>query len=129
MRTRYQQSGMGMWGFMMVIVIAVFFVYLFFKLLPPYMEFFKVRTAVDNVAQQPTAAAMSRQDIMSALDRRFSIEDINRVDLKKSLKIEKASSGRTQIRITYEVQVPLFYNISALLNFDHAAESSAARAE
>jgi hypothetical protein len=129
MQRKTMQSGMSMWGFMVVVMVAVFFVFLFFKLLPPYLEFFKVKTSLENVAKQPNAANMTRMDIASALDRRFNIEDITRVDVKKDLKIEKAPSGRTLIRIQYQVVVPLVYNVSALLDFDHGVESSAVRVE
>jgi hypothetical protein len=129
MQRKTMQSGMSMWGFMVVVVLAVFFLFLFFKLLPPYLEFFKVKTSLENVAQQSNAANMTRMDVANALDRRFSIEDITRVDVKKDLKIEKAPSGRTLIRIQYQVIVPLAYNVSALLDFDHGVESAAARVD
>jgi hypothetical protein len=121
MRTRSQQKGMTIWGLLMVAALIVFFTLLFFRLLPPYMEHAKVKTALENVAHQPDAGSMDKAQIRAALDRRFSIEDVERVDLSKHLFVEK-KPGTMTIRIAYEVRVPLAYNITALIEFDDSAQ-------
>ena len=122
MRSLSRQRGISFWGFLMVSILVGFYLFLFFKLLSPYLEYGKVKTSLENVARQPDAGNMERTEIMAALERRFAIEDINRVDLKKSLIIEK-KPGVTNMRITYEVRVPLFYQVSALLDFDASAQA------
>lgn len=122
MHSMSKQRGITFWGLSFLAIIFGFFVFLFLKLLPPYMEYGKVKTALENVAHQPEAGNMERAEIMAALDRRFSIEDVNRVDLKKNLSVEK-KPGVTIMRISYEVRVPLFYQVSALLEFDHSAQA------
>ena len=124
MQTRTTQKGMTFWGLLMVFALIVFFTVLTLKLLPPYMQYGKVKTALENVAHQPEAAAMERADIKAALDRRFSIEDVNDVDLNKSLFVEK-KPGVTTIRIAYERRVPLAYNVTALIEFDHSVQVNA----
>ncbi|MDH4133524.1 MAG: DUF4845 domain-containing protein, partial [Gammaproteobacteria bacterium] len=121
-RSLNRQRGITFWGFLMVSILVGFYLFLFFKLLSPYLEYGKVKTSLENVARQPDAGNMERTEIMAALERRFAIEDINRVDLKKSLIIEK-KPGVTNMRITYEVRVPLFYQVSALLDFDASAQA------
>lgn len=122
MRSLTRQRGISFWGFLMVSIMLGFYLFLFFKLLSPYMEYGKVKTSLENVARQPNAGDMERNEIVAALERRFAIEDINRVDLKKNLIIEK-KPGVTNMRITYEVRVPLFYQVSALLDFDASAQA------
>lgn len=124
MQTRTTQKGMTFWGLLVVAGLIVFFVVFTLKLLPPYMEYGKVRTALENVAHQPEAGNMERADIKNALDRRFSIEDVNNVDLNKNLFVEK-KPGVTTIRIAYERRVPLAYNITALIEFDHSVQVNA----
>lgn len=121
MQSRINQRGISFWGLMMVAALIVFFTLMFFKLLPPYIENAKVKTALENVSRQPNAINMEKSEIKAALDRRFSIEDINEIDLNKVLFVEK-KPGATIIRITYERRVPIAYNITALLEFNDSVQ-------
>ncbi len=115
-----------MWGMLFVVAALAFFFLLFFKLLPSYMDNYKVITAVKNVAAQPNAATMSREDIKSALDRHFEIDDVDNIDLKKELFIDQPNpNGPKVIRITYEVRVPIAYNVTALIDFNDTAQVGA----
>lgn len=121
---RHKQTGVTFWGFAMVGFLVAFFTLLFLKLLPPYIEHAKVKTALQNVAKQPNVANQSKAEITSALERRFDVDDVSRVNLAKDLTVAKSADGRAvTIRITYEVRVPLAYNISALLSFDETVEA------
>lgn len=124
MQTRAKQSGMTFWGLLMVAALIVFFTVMGFKLLPPYLEDAKVRTALENIAKQPEAGSWGTVEIKNALDRRFQIDDVSRVDLNKNLTVDK-KPGVTVIRIAYEVRVPMAYNITALINFDHSVQVNA----
>lgn len=121
---RHKQSGISFWGFAMVAFLVAFFTLLFLKLMPPYLEHAKVKTALQNMAKQPNAGNMTKVEITQAIQRRFDVDDVSRVDLNKDLTVAKSADGRaTTIRITYEVRVPLAYNISALLAFDETVEA------
>lgn len=121
---RSKQNGMSFWGFAMVAFLVVFFTLLFLKLLPPYMENAKVKTALENLVKQPNAGNMTKVEITDGLQRRFDVDDITRANLKDNLTVAKSADGRsTTIRIAYEVRVPLAYNISALLTFDNSVEA------
>jgi hypothetical protein len=123
MLTREKQNGMTFWGLLVVAAIFIFFVILFFKLLPPYIEHAKVKTALENISRQPGTADMEKSQIKAAFDRRFNIEDVNDVDLNKALFVEKKPGSMT-IRIAYERRVPLAYNVTALIEFDDSAQVS-----
>ncbi|MFL6624187.1 MAG: DUF4845 domain-containing protein [Sulfurifustaceae bacterium] len=113
------QRGMTMWGAMFVIGTIVFFLFLGFKLFPVYMEDFKVKTAMDSLMQEPNAGAMTRAEMIERLDKRFDIDMVDNVKPRESLNVQQ--QGRTKtVRLAYEVQVPLAYNVSALIEFDHA---------
>ena len=121
MLTRNKQNGMTFWSLLMVAAVAIFFVLLFFKLLPPYLEHAKVKTALENIARQPGANDMEKGQIKAAFDRRFSIEDVSDIDLNKALSVEKKPGSMT-IRIVYERRVPLAYNVTALIEFDDSVQ-------
>jgi hypothetical protein len=124
MRSLAAQRGITMWGMLLVSMLVVAFVLLFLKLLPPYIEDGKVRTALENMSKQPGSANFSRMEIVNALERRFQIDDVSRVDLVKDLSLERSPDGRGKvIRIQYDVVVPLVYNVSALIQFDNSVEA------
>ena len=119
--TKSKQNGMGFWGLLIVAGLFAFFVLLFFKLLPPYLEHAKVKKTLESVAQQPDTGKMEKGQIKTAFDRRFNIEDVNDIDLSKSLFVEKTPSSMT-IRIAYTREVPLAYNVTALIKFDDSVQ-------
>ncbi len=117
-----KQRGMTMWGMAMVLALIVFFTLLGLKLIPPYLENFKIKTALQGIARQAETGGMSQEDIIVAIQKRLEIENMDMtIDLRKNLKIE--SRGKSKIiRIAYEVRVPMAYNITVLLDFNEAAE-------
>lgn len=121
MQTRLKQKGMTFWGLLVVAALFAFFVIMSFKLLPPYMEYGKVKTAIENVAHQPDAGTMDLTQFKIAMDKRFDIDDVNDIDTSKVLSVEK-KPGVNTFRIAYEKRVPLAYNITALINFDHSVQ-------
>ncbi len=124
MRCINQQRGMTIWGLMFVLAVLAFVLFLFFKLLPPYMNDLKVKSALESTARDQNIASMAKAEIREALYKRFDIDMVDHVNLSQDFSVE--SRGRTKvIRITYEVIVPMAFNISALLEFDHAREVSA----
>lgn len=123
MQTRIKQMGISFWGLLMVAGVAVFFLLMFFKLLPPYIENAKIKAALESMSHQPNVINMEKGEIKAALERRFDIEDIE-VDLNKTLFVEK-KPGVTIIRITYERRVPLAYNVIGLLEFNDSVQATA----
>jgi len=119
--TKSKQNGMTIWGLMIVAAVFVFFVLLFFKLFPSYMEHAKVKTALENISRQPDTKDMEKAQIKAAFERRFDIEDVSNIDLNKNLFVEKKPGSMT-IRIAYERKVPIAYNVSALIEFDDSAQ-------
>jgi hypothetical protein len=119
-----RQRGMSMWSAMFVIGVLAFFLFLLFKLLPPYLEDLKVRTALDGLLREPNAENLSRSELIERLEKRFDIDNVTNVKAKQ-LEIKPLGKIK-QIRINYEVVVPLAYNVSALLEFDHARQVRAA---
>ena len=119
--TKSKQNGMTFWGLLMVAAVFAFFVLLFFKLFPSYMEHAKVKTALENISRQPGTIEMEKAQIKSAFERRFDIEDVNNIDLNKNLFVEKKPGSMT-IRIAYERKVPIAYNVSALIEFDDSVQ-------
>lgn len=118
---RAVQKGMTLWGTTFILGVLGFAVFLVLKLFPVYMQDFKVEKALQSVAAQPGAGALTKSEIVDALYKRFMVDDIEHVKPEHDLVIEQ--SGKKKVyRLNYEAVVPLFHNVSALIEFRHAQE-------
>jgi len=118
MRTRNTQKGITMWGIMLIILIGIFFLFLFFKLFPAYMEDFEISSQLDSVAQESKGRSPSPDDIMTAIEKRFEIEDINNVTPRKDVKIVPQGNGMA-IDLNYSVEIEMMGNANVILYFEH----------
>lgn len=121
MQNPKRQAGMTMWSMLFILGTLAFFLFLFFKLLPPYMDDFKIAGALNSLSRQPDAGSMTVSQVKEALRKRLEIDSADNFDLEKTLTVEPRGKMKS-IRINYESVVPIMFNISALLNFDHAIE-------
>lgn len=122
--TSERQRGMTMWSGIFVIAVGVFFLFLFFKLLPPYLDDLKIKSALDGLATEPGAGSMSKGELVSHLAKRFDIDYVTNVKARQ-LGIDVHGNSKI-LRMNYEVVVPLAYNVSALLEFNHERQVAAA---
>ena len=118
MRTRNAQKGLTMWGIMFMILVGVFFLFLFFKLFPAYMEDFEISSQMDGMAQEFRGKDVSSDVLISSLEKRFEIEDINNVVPSRDVKIVPQGNG-VAVNLNYTVEIPMAGNVSVLLYFNH----------
>ena len=121
MQNPKRQSGMTMWSLLFMLGTLAFFLFLTFKLLPPYLGDMKVKGALESLGRQPDAGSMSAGEITEAIRKRLEIDSADDFDLGSSLTV--TARGRNKvIRINYDSVTPIFFNVSALLTFDHSVE-------
>lgn len=121
MQNPRRQSGMTMWSLLFVLGTLAFFLFLTFRLLPPYLGDMKVKGALESLGRQPDAGSMSAGEITEAIRKRLEIDSADDFDLGNSLTITARGKNKV-IRISYESVTPIFFNVSALLTFDHSIE-------
>ena len=117
MKARNAQKGVTMWGIMLIILIGVFFLFLFFKLFPAYLEDWTISSQLDSVAHEPNARNLSPDDIMTAIEKRFEIEDIDNIRPRRDIKIVPEGNG-VAIELNYSVEIEMVGNASVILYFD-----------
>ena len=117
-----QQQGMTMWSIVSLVLIAIFFLLLAFKLLPAYMEDLKIGSAIKRVAKQPGAGSRSPAQLFERLEKMLDIEYVSSINARKDIEIRPRGANAKVISLEYEVVIPLAGNISALLVFDHEHE-------
>jgi hypothetical protein len=102
-------------GLLVICVLLVAVVLLGFKLFPAYAEYLTVKKAVTEIVRNPESRS-SAKEIQAAFDRRAAIDNIKVVG-GKDLEISK-EGDRVTVSATWSVKVPLFYNVSACMDFE-----------
>ncbi|MCB5186985.1 DUF4845 domain-containing protein [Methylobacillus caricis] len=117
-----KQRGMTFLGLVFTIAIAVFLVVIAMKLAPSYIEYFSVKKAITKIAHDPSFSSMSKADMISSFQKSATIDDIRSVD-SKDLVFLRDENGKTALSVEYQVVVPLFSNVSALLDFEASTDN------
>ena len=87
------------------------------KLGPYYLQFWTVRSVMDDTARNPEVAAMGRQAIIQTLEKKLYINDVRSVK-NENFSFEKTDTGRV-LGVHYEVRDHLVANLDVVLTFDH----------
>jgi hypothetical protein len=115
-----KQAGLSLIGLLIVSAIIVFVALIGFKLLPAYIEYFTVKRVITDLAYSPDLRGGTARDVQNAFSRRATIDDIKSIQAS-DLEVVKQGEG-FDIIARYSVQVPLFGNISACIDFDAEAK-------
>lgn len=116
------QRGWTIWSLLGVGFLVVVGALLFMKLMPVYLDNYKLKEAMHSIANDPRAADWNKRQMVREMTNILYIDyghDI--VDLDKALSIEKEDEHK-YLRIEYEVVVPLAFNLSALVDFNNEVE-------
>lgn len=112
-----KQRGITLLGFIMILAVVGFFVFLGMRLVPVYAEYYSVVTDLKAACREPDAKTASLDEMRKKLERRFYISYVDSVDIKKHVKLVKDGDAK-QINIAYEVRKPLIYNLDFVAKFD-----------
>lgn len=110
------QRGLTVLGMMVTIFVIIFAVLLVIKALPPYMQAYAVREALNDIAKEPNAAQMGKGKIKDKLERRLQVDGINAA-ITDNLVIDK-QDGKVLIVLKYEKRVAVIGNIDFVFKFD-----------
>ncbi|MBK1723780.1 DUF4845 domain-containing protein [Thiocystis violacea] len=116
-----RQRGMGMLGVIVLIALAAFFATIILKVGPLYLDFWTLRTIMEEVKANPQQIEGGARGITSAIDRRLNINSV--YGRKGSDFIVKKVDGNTyRVTLDYEDRVHLFFNVDAVASFSHQVE-------
>lgn len=111
----HAQRGISLTGFLVFAIIAVALLLLGFKIGPAYSEFYTIQKIIKIVASDSALQNASRNEINAAFSNRATIENIKAISAQ-DLEVEKGDGGLI-ISAAYSVRTPLFYNLSACMEF------------
>ncbi|MGH8125224.1 MAG: DUF4845 domain-containing protein [Rhodanobacteraceae bacterium] len=114
-----RQSGITLIGFVIILVIAAFFVYTGMKLVPAYMDYFNVSKALNTVATEARSGDMSVAEVQRQLDLQelsqyFSDSDIS----AKNISVVTNPNGGSSLKLSYDKKISWIYNIDFLVHFE-----------
>jgi hypothetical protein len=106
---------MGFAGVMLLLIGIVFVAIIGMKLVPAYIEYFTIKKAVVAITQSGELRNATVADVRKAFDSRAAIDDITAVRAA-DLEVTKDGNGIV-VGFAYEKRIPLFSNISVLIDF------------
>lgn len=116
-----KQRGVSLGGLIIVLFLLVFGALLGFKLFTPYSQYFTIQKTFKAVSALPEVKAGTRKDVMAAYSR---YAQIDRIDSLSGDDIEVIKEGNeVVISASYSVRVPLFANISLMIDFNPTSAS------
>ncbi len=110
-------SGLTLIGFLIVLVITLFFAYAAMRVVPMYLEYHALGNALELLQKDPNSSSLPpskiKQKIQMSLWASYASDNIK----DKNVKISKKSDG-VNVRVVYEVRKPFLGNIDIIGHFD-----------
>lgn len=125
MSFRNRQRGISFLGLIALVGILGFATVIGLKLIPIYMDSWKIDGVMRAVISDPDVNNQSRQEVIDAMLKRLDIdavEAVNYYNWKDSLTVTKRKNNTT-INVFYRVETPLVGNLSLVAEFDKMVSS------
>ena len=121
---KHKQQGLSLTGFLVVLAVVGFALFIGMKLFPMYQEFWSVKKALKSVAT--SGEARDPGSVRRALEKYFDVGYVSNVK-SEHINVERGPTGPV-INIEYEVRKPLIHNLDVIGKFK-ASETVAAGGE
>jgi hypothetical protein len=112
-------NGLTLIGFLIVLVVTLFFVYAGMRLVPMYLEYHALTNALGQLEDNPASANMSPPQIKNKIQRTLWASYANNNIKKEHMRISKTSGG-IKVRVAYEIREPFLGNIDIIGKFDRS---------
>lgn len=125
MKFKKRQRGISFLGLITLVGILGFAAVIGLKLIPIYMDSWKIDGVMKAVISESGINEMSRREVQDAMLKRLDIDAVDAVNYynhKESMTITKRK-GSTTIDIFYRVETPLIGNLSLIAEFDKSVTS------
>lgn len=114
-----KQNGLTLIGFLIVLSLTLFFAYGAMRLVPMYLEYYSLITALENLENDPASKGLApgqiKRKIKSSLWVSYSDNNIQ----EKHIRISKKTTG-INVRVAYEVRKPFLGNIDLIGSFERS---------
>jgi Tfp pilus assembly major pilin PilA len=112
-----RENGLTLIGFLIVLGIVLFFAYAGMRIVPMYLEYHALVTAMDKLKNDPLSKSMPphkiKQSIRDSLWASYASNNIK----NEHIRISRKSDG-VNVRVAYEVRADFIANIDLIGSFD-----------
>ena len=115
-----KQRGVSLSGLIIVLVVLISVALIGFKLVPPILEYNNIKRNLKAIASAPENANASRGQIDAAWSRYSLIDNIQNFTGQDI--VMSKEGGVLVLSGSYSVKVPLFANVSVVLDFNPTSE-------
>ena len=125
MSFRKRQRGLSFLGLISLVALLGFASVIGLKLIPIYMDSWKIDKIMDTVISDPEINQQSRNDVIQSMLKRLDIDAVDAVNYtnyKESMTVTRQKSTTT-IDIFYRVETPLIGNLSLIAEFDKSVST------
>jgi Domain of unknown function (DUF4845) len=116
----HRQRGATFLGMVTIIAILGFGLYGGIRLVPLYLEYMNVSRAMEQVRTEFNGEPTSAPEIVTALNRRWTIEDITRV-APEQIAIQR-DGDVIVMHAAYRAEAPFIANVSLVVDFEKTVE-------
>lgn len=110
------QRGIGFLNLLVILMVGGIFFTVGFKLFSPYTDHETFKSIIESVAEDRDELKKPLDQIKRDMQRRFTINQVRLPD-KDSLVIKQVE-GEIFFDLKYEIRVPMFYNVDAVVKFE-----------
>jgi Tfp pilus assembly major pilin PilA len=113
-----EQRGMTVIGMLLLLIVIAFAALIAMKVVPMYIEYYTIKSTIESIRKEPQLAQMSPTDIHNAIQKRFDIGYVERLNAR-DLKIRNDAQSRGRVlELVYEDERELFYGLYVVLKVD-----------
>ena len=118
MRNIQNQRGMTAIGWLLVLVLVLVFAIILMKLVPVYIDGYKVYSSLESLEQDQNAHGKSPLEIRKMLMKRLDINMVTDVTAQ-DISFSRDKNG-TRVEVDYEARRQLFGNMYVVIAFNKA---------
>ncbi len=108
------QTGMSLIGFVLLVALLVFVAYIGIKIVPIYVEYYSVVSAMKGVQAEPDIGEKSAREVKELLYRRL---EISYVDSLGRDAVKVVQRGGKRLEVDYEVRKNILGNLDVVTHF------------
>ena len=112
-----KDKGLTLIGFLIVLVVVLFFAYAGMRVVPMYLEYHALVNAMNKLQDDPMAKSMPPSRIKDSIQRSLWVSYASNNIKKEHIRISKKADG-INVRVAYEVREDFLGNIDLVASFD-----------
>ena len=111
------EKGLTLIGFLIVLAALLFFAYAGMRVVPMYLEYHALGTALSKLEDDPASKKLTPQKIKNSIQNSLWASYASNNIANEDIHVSKKSGG-VVVRVTYEVRKPFLAHIDIIGSFE-----------